>query len=97
MHNEERKQRYNIKYFVGCEDLLVKYIKETCGVADFSDEEILTALGKDKLKKNFFSDLVTFPQLVSLLDLIVSLTFKLFSLSPPPQTLRNYLLLLFVL
>ncbi len=45
MHNEVRKERYNIKYFVGCEDLLAKYIKETCNMADFSDNEILTALG----------------------------------------------------
>ena len=46
MHNEMRKQRYNIKYYVGCEDLLAKYIKETCGLADFTDDEILTALGE---------------------------------------------------
>jgi hypothetical protein len=46
MHNELRKQRYNIKYFVGCEDMLAKYIKETCGMTDFTDEEILTALGE---------------------------------------------------
>ena len=45
MHNEVRKERYNIKYFVGCEDMLAKYIKETCNMADFSDSEILTALG----------------------------------------------------
>jgi hypothetical protein len=45
MHNEVRKERYNIKYFVGCEDMLAKYIKETCNMADFSDNEILTALG----------------------------------------------------
>ena len=44
MHNEVRKERYNIKYFVGCEDMLAKYIKETCNMADFSDNEILTAL-----------------------------------------------------
>ena len=45
MHNEERKKRYNIKYFVGCEDIILKYIKDACGIDSFSDEEVLTAIG----------------------------------------------------
>ena len=45
MNNDLRKQRYNIKYYVGCEDVITKYISETCGLTGFTDDEILTALG----------------------------------------------------
>ena len=45
MQNTLRKQRYNIKYYVDCEDTIAKYITETCGMSDFTNDEVLTALG----------------------------------------------------
>jgi len=45
MQNELRKQRFNIKYYVGCEETICKYIIEQCGLTGFTNEEILTALG----------------------------------------------------
>jgi len=45
MNNDLRKERFNIKYYVGCEDVITKYIIEKCGLIGFSEEEILTALG----------------------------------------------------
>jgi len=44
-NNDLRKERFNIKYYVGCEDVITKYIIEKCGLKDFTEEEILTALG----------------------------------------------------
>ena len=45
MNNEMRKERFNIKYYLGCEDTIARYISEQCGLSGFSSEEILTALG----------------------------------------------------
>lgn len=45
LNNNLRKERFNIKYYVGCEDVITKYILEKCGLCGFSEEEILTALG----------------------------------------------------
>lgn len=45
MNNNLRKERFNIKYYVGCEDVITKYILEKCGLCGFTEEEILTALG----------------------------------------------------
>lgn len=45
MNNNLRKERFNIKYYVGCEEVITKYILEKCGLCGFSEEEILTALG----------------------------------------------------
>ena len=36
MHNDLRKQRYNIKYYVDSEDTITKYIADQCGVTEFS-------------------------------------------------------------
>jgi len=45
MSNDLRKERFNIKYYVGCEDVITKYIIEKCGLTGFTEEDILTALG----------------------------------------------------
>ena len=66
MHNDLRKQRYNIKYYVDSEDTIAKYIAEQCGVTEFSRTEILTCLGLFELTslplqngaKAFFPELV---------------------------------------
>lgn len=45
-HNEERKCKYNTKYFINCEDSILKTLRNKCNVgSDFTDEEILTIMG----------------------------------------------------
>ena len=45
MHNDLRKKRYNIKYYVDCEEVIAKYISDQCGLTGFTQAEILTSLG----------------------------------------------------
>ena len=45
VENDLRKKRFNIKYYVGCEDVISKYISDQCGLTGFTEDEILTALG----------------------------------------------------
>ena len=45
MKNDIRKQRFNIKYYVGCEDSISNYLTDQCGLTGFTSDEILTALG----------------------------------------------------
>ena len=45
VENDLRKKRFNIKYYVGCEEVITRYITDQCGLTGFTEEEILTALG----------------------------------------------------
>ena len=45
VENDLRKKRFNIKYYVDCEDVITKYIRDQCGLTGFTEDEILTALG----------------------------------------------------
>jgi len=45
MQTERRQKKFNTKYYQNCETVLMKYLKETCGLTAFSDQEILNALG----------------------------------------------------
>ena len=66
MQNDLRKSRYNIKYYVDCEEVIAKYIGDQCGITEFSQTEILTCLGLFELSslplqngaKAFFPQLV---------------------------------------
>ena len=45
-NNERRRRKYDIKYYVGCEDKILATLKDKCGFGnDFSEAEILTAMG----------------------------------------------------
>ena len=45
LYNQVRQQRYNIKFYVGCEEVISQYITDTCGLTGFTKDEVLTALG----------------------------------------------------
>jgi len=45
MQTERRQIKLNTKYYENCETVLMKYLKDACGLSAFSDQEILNALG----------------------------------------------------
>jgi len=45
MDHERRQEKYNSRFYVNCEQVLMRYIRDTCGIQGYSDDEILTALG----------------------------------------------------
>jgi len=45
MQTERRQKMYNSRYYTNCEEVLMKYIRDTCGVTGFTDNQILNALG----------------------------------------------------
>jgi len=45
MDHERRQEKYNSRFYVNCEQVLMRYIRDTCGITGYSDDEILTALG----------------------------------------------------
>jgi len=45
MQTERRQRKFDTRYYQNCETSLMKYIRDTCGVADYSDQHILNALG----------------------------------------------------
>jgi len=45
MQTERRQVKFNTRYYENCETVLMKYLKDSCGLSAFSDQEILNALG----------------------------------------------------
>ena len=44
--NDRRRRKYDLKYYVGCEDKILAILRDKCGLGtDFTDSEILTAMG----------------------------------------------------
>ena len=46
-YNEKRQLKYAKRYFIGCEEMLLKRLRKDCKIneADFTDEQLLSLIG----------------------------------------------------
>merc|ERR1719266_2311984 len=46
-YNAKRQQKYGNRYFIGCEDMIVKRLRNECKIStdDFTDDELMSLIG----------------------------------------------------